>query len=135
MQSQYCSLQGVAAGIDVVFDPVGGFPFTEALKTLKWGGQIAIIGFASGTIPKVIGPFPDMTLLLHSPQIKRLVTTCRAGSCRFAVQLVCQTHQSSHQSCLQGVQLMLYSALQLISAITNKHQEDLCICTCISTSA
>lgn len=47
------SLCGVAAGIDVLFDPVGGVPFTEALKTLKWGAQIAIIGFASGTIPKV----------------------------------------------------------------------------------
>lgn len=43
----------VFTGIDVVFDPVGGVPFMEALKTLKWGGQIAIIGFASGTIPKV----------------------------------------------------------------------------------
>ena len=53
MQSHHCSLRVVAAGIDVVFDPVGGVPFTEALKTLKWGGQIAIIGFASGTIPKV----------------------------------------------------------------------------------
>ncbi len=41
------------AGVDVIFDPVGGTPFAEALKTLKWGGQIAIIGFASGTIPKV----------------------------------------------------------------------------------
>lgn len=53
MQSHHCSLQVVAAGIDVLFDPVGGLPFTEALKTLKWGGQIAIIGFASGSIPKV----------------------------------------------------------------------------------
>ena len=41
------------SGVDVIFDPVGGTPFAEALKTLKWGGQIAIIGFASGTIPKV----------------------------------------------------------------------------------
>ena len=41
------------AGVDVIFDPVGGTPFAEALKTLKWGGQIAIIGFASGQIPKV----------------------------------------------------------------------------------
>lgn len=40
-------------GVDVIFDPVGGTPFAEALKTLKWGGQIAIIGFASGTIPKI----------------------------------------------------------------------------------
>lgn len=41
------------AGCDVVLDPVGGAPFAEAMKVVKWGGQIAIIGFATGTIPKV----------------------------------------------------------------------------------
>ena len=40
-------------GIDVLFDPVGGTPFAEALKCVKWGAQILFIGFASGTIPKV----------------------------------------------------------------------------------
>ncbi|KAK9915971.1 hypothetical protein WJX75_006753 [Coccomyxa subellipsoidea] len=40
-------------GIDVVYDPVGGSAFQEALKVAKWGAQILIIGFASGTIPKV----------------------------------------------------------------------------------
>ena len=40
-------------GIDVVYDPVGGVAFMEALKTINWGAQILIIGFASGTIPKV----------------------------------------------------------------------------------
>ena len=42
-----------ATGCDVVLDPVGGAPFAEAMKVVKWGGQIAIIGFATGTIPKV----------------------------------------------------------------------------------
>ena len=37
----------------MLFDPVGGTPFTEALKCVKWGAQILFIGFASGTIPKV----------------------------------------------------------------------------------
>ena len=40
-------------GVDVLYDPVGGEPFQEALKTVNWGAQILIIGFASGTIPKV----------------------------------------------------------------------------------
>ena len=36
-----------------MYDPVGGSAFQEALKVAKWGAQILIIGFASGTIPKV----------------------------------------------------------------------------------
>ncbi|BDA44288.1 Quinone oxidoreductase-like protein 2 [Coccomyxa sp. Obi] len=40
-------------GIDVIYDPVGGTSFQEALKVAKWGAQILIIGFASGSIPKV----------------------------------------------------------------------------------
>jgi NADPH:quinone reductase-like Zn-dependent oxidoreductase len=39
-------------GIDVVYDPVGGTAFAEALKTINWGAQVLVIGFASGTIPK-----------------------------------------------------------------------------------
>jgi NADPH:quinone reductase-like Zn-dependent oxidoreductase len=46
-------------GVDVLYDPVGGEPFQEALKTVNWGAQILIIGFASGTIPKV----PTLDLL------------------------------------------------------------------------
>ena len=49
-----CALQKVAPkGVDVVYDPVGGKSFEEALKVVKWGAQILIIGFASGGIPKV----------------------------------------------------------------------------------
>lgn len=40
-------------GVDVVFDTVGGKHFEESMKCVKWGAQILIIGFASGTIPKV----------------------------------------------------------------------------------
>ena len=44
---------GVRKGVDVVFDPVGGDALTEALKCCAWGAQVAIIGFASGDIPKL----------------------------------------------------------------------------------
>lgn len=39
----------------MVYDPVGGTAFMESLKTINWGAHILIIGFASGTIPKVRG--------------------------------------------------------------------------------
>jgi NADPH2:quinone reductase len=41
------------AGVDVVYDPVGG-PFTEpALRSLAWKGRYLVIGFAAGEIPKL----------------------------------------------------------------------------------
>ena len=40
------------AGVDVVFDPVGGKLFADALKCVRWGAHILVIGFAGG-IPKI----------------------------------------------------------------------------------
>lgn len=40
-------------GVDCVFDPVGGPLLLEALKCVRWGAHILIIGFASGQIPKI----------------------------------------------------------------------------------
>jgi NADPH2:quinone reductase len=41
------------AGVDLVYDPVGG-PCTElALRATAWGGRLLVIGFASGEIPKI----------------------------------------------------------------------------------
>ncbi|HJO97312.1 MAG TPA: NADPH:quinone oxidoreductase family protein [Rhodospirillales bacterium] len=41
------------AGVDAVFDPVGGDAFTAALRGTRPGGRILIVGFASGTIPQI----------------------------------------------------------------------------------
>ncbi len=40
-------------GADVVFDPVGGDAFAQAVRCIAWEGRILVIGFASGDIPKV----------------------------------------------------------------------------------
>ena len=40
------------AGVDVVFDPVGGDFFNVALRCLGWEGRLIVIGFASGKIPQ-----------------------------------------------------------------------------------
>lgn len=65
-------------GVDVVYDPVGGKSFEEALKVVKWGAQILIIGFASGGIPKVRlhgkHPFAGgavCTYAAHSPYVQQ----------------------------------------------------------------
>lgn len=49
-------------GVDVVFDPVGGDATERALRSLAWGGRLAVIGFAAGGIPSV----PTNLVLLKS---------------------------------------------------------------------
>lgn len=38
-------------GADVIYDPVGGDIFDQAVRCTAWGGRFLIIGFASGRIP------------------------------------------------------------------------------------
>jgi NADPH2:quinone reductase len=41
------------AGVDVVYDPVGGAYTEQAFRALAWRGRHVVVGFASGTIPSV----------------------------------------------------------------------------------
>ena len=38
-------------GVDVIFDPVGGDLFDQAVRRIAWEGRYLVIGFASGRIP------------------------------------------------------------------------------------
>jgi NADPH2:quinone reductase len=49
-------------GVDVIYDAVGGDTTEAALRAMAWGGRHLVIGFASGSIPKV----PANLLLLKS---------------------------------------------------------------------
>ena len=44
---------GDGDGVDLVFDPIGGEQGEQALRALREDGQLIVIGFASGTIPKL----------------------------------------------------------------------------------
>jgi NADPH:quinone reductase len=39
------------AGVDVVFDPVGGNLFDQARRCVGWNGRYLVVGFAAGDIP------------------------------------------------------------------------------------
>ncbi|KQY54274.1 MULTISPECIES: NADPH:quinone oxidoreductase family protein [unclassified Nocardioides] len=41
------------AGVDVVYDPVGGAAAESAVRKLAWGGRHLTVGYASGDIPRV----------------------------------------------------------------------------------
>ena len=54
------------AGVDVVYDPVGGALTEAAVRGLAWGGRLLVIGFAAGEIPKL----PLNLLLLREGEAK-----------------------------------------------------------------
>lgn len=41
------------AGVDMVYDPVGGDFAEPAIRSLAWRGRYLVIGFAAGEIPKI----------------------------------------------------------------------------------
>jgi NADPH2:quinone reductase len=41
------------AGVDVVFDLIGGAPFDASMRAIAWSGRAVVSGFTSGTIPSV----------------------------------------------------------------------------------
>lgn len=58
------------AGADVIYDPVGGDAFDDALRCVGWGGRILVIGFASGRIPSA----PANLLLLKGSELRGVAT-------------------------------------------------------------
>ena len=40
-------------GVDVIYDPVGGELFDQAVRGLAWNGRLLVVGFASGAIPQL----------------------------------------------------------------------------------
>lgn len=44
---------GALGGADVVYDPVGGDQFTDALRATNPEGRILVVGFASGDVPQI----------------------------------------------------------------------------------
>jgi len=40
-------------GVDVIYDPVGGELFDQAVRGLAWNGRLLVVGFASGQIPQL----------------------------------------------------------------------------------
>lgn len=45
-------------GLDVVYDPVGGFQTERAFRALGWNGRHVVIGFAAGEIPALPANLP-----------------------------------------------------------------------------
>jgi NADPH2:quinone reductase len=44
---------GAKAGVDVVYDPVGGEVFDASLRAVNWNARILVVGFAGGGVPQI----------------------------------------------------------------------------------
>ncbi len=40
-------------GADLIYDPVGGNAFEQAIRGIAWGGRLLVVGFASGRLPSL----------------------------------------------------------------------------------
>jgi NADPH2:quinone reductase len=52
-------------GADVIYDPVGGDLFDQAIRAIAWNGRFLVVGFASGRIPE----FPVNLALLKGAAV------------------------------------------------------------------
>jgi NADPH2:quinone reductase len=52
-------------GADVIYDPVGGDLFDQAVRAIAWNGRLLVVGFASGRIPE----FPVNLALLKGASV------------------------------------------------------------------
>ena len=50
-------------GADVIYDPVGGDSFDEAVRCTAWGGRYLVIGFTAGRIPLLNGEHASGSVL------------------------------------------------------------------------
>lgn len=73
------------SGFDVIIDPVGGAFSEAALRSIAWGGRHMVVGFATGTIPKmplnltllkgcsVVGVYLGGFLKRYTPERERML--------------------------------------------------------------
>lgn len=89
-------------GVDVAFDPVGGEAFDALSRSMSWGGRLLVIGFASGTIPKLPvnlalvkgysvvgvfwGAFTAREPAAYADNMKELIGWHRAGKVRPVIE-------------------------------------------------
>ena len=89
-------------GVDVAFDPVGGEPFDALSRSMAWEGRLLVIGFASGTIPRLPvnltlvkgysvvgvfwGAFTQKEPAVHAENMKELIGWHLAGKVRPVIE-------------------------------------------------
>jgi NADPH2:quinone reductase len=98
-------------GVDVLYDTVGGSHAEPALRAMAWEGRYLVLGFASGTIPKIplnllllkgcamIGvfwtSFVERSLEQHRANMIQLLDWCRQGLIRPHIHAIFALEQTA----------------------------------------
>mmetsp|Transcript_15834 Transcript_15834/g.49759 ORF Transcript_15834/g.49759 Transcript_15834/m.49759 type:complete len:267 (-) Transcript_15834:51-851(-) len=80
VRAALAALRAPRKGVDVFLDNVGGEQFHEGVSSCAWGAQVLVVGFASGSIPKIgtnVALVKNLTVhgiywgsyLKHSPRV------------------------------------------------------------------
>ncbi|MEL0090062.1 MAG: NADPH:quinone oxidoreductase family protein [Rhodospirillales bacterium] len=101
-------------GVDVIFDPVGGEIFNDALKVLAFEGRAVIIGFAGGEIQKIAA---NRLLLKNASAVGAIWGGYRLRDTAFASEVVADCFEMMAESLIKPAISDIYSLEEVPEAL------------------
>ncbi len=101
-------------GVDVIFDPVGGEIFNDALKVLAFEGRAVIIGFAGGEIQKIAA---NRLLLKNASAVGAIWGGYRSRDTAFAGEVVADCFEMMDKGLIQPAISDIYSLEEVPEAL------------------
>ncbi len=101
-------------GVDVIFDPVGGEIFNDALKVLAFEGRAVIIGFAGGEIQKIAA---NRLLLKNASAVGAIWGGYRLRDTAFASEVVADCFEMMAEGLIKPAISDIYSLEEVPEAL------------------
>jgi NADPH2:quinone reductase len=101
-------------GVDVIFDPVGGEIFNDALKVLAFEGRAVIIGFAGGEIQKIAA---NRLLLKNASAVGAIWGGYRLRDTPFASEVVADCFELMAEGLIKPAISDIYSLEEVPEAL------------------
>jgi NADPH2:quinone reductase len=101
-------------GVDVIFDPVGGAIFNDALKVLAFEGRAVIIGFAGGEIQKIAA---NRLLLKNASAVGAIWGGYRLRDTAFASEVVADCFEMMAEGLIKPAISDIYSLEEVPEAL------------------
>ena len=101
-------------GVDVIYDPVGGEIFNDALKVLAFEGRAVIIGFAGGEIQKIAA---NRLLLKNASAVGAIWGGYRLRDTAFASEVVADCFEMMAEGLIKPAISDIYSLEEVPEAL------------------
>ncbi len=101
-------------GVDVIFDPVGGEIFNDALKVLAFEGRAVIIGFAGGEIQKIAA---NRLLLKNASAVGAIWGGYRSRDTAFASEVIADCFDMMAEGLIKPAISDIYSLEEVPEAL------------------